>query len=1066
MQMTHLIPCALIAAAILAGKTGTSWADSATASPEWRIERGWLVRDDTAQPGEGFAANVHIAEIGRVLDAARTPHIETGASSYGGFETVYTTEHGTLIDRCIPFPELGQRAWRRSLHYTNTSDSVQDLLSTEMRIAPITTHDSQHWQPPFFRMTNTPSGRSLCFSYWSEAEPYTVTDGRVEIISQWRLAPGDEATIGQMSIWLGRPGPSGFPVEARRWFRAHGFPKPLTYPEWLSRGVLYEASAAGHVDARFSDVGGFSAFGEQVDYLADLGVSVLWLNAVHAHKRPPNPTDGMWNHYDPLDFDVVDPILGGSDGLRGLVDQLEDAGIHILCETVPHGGHSKQAEALEAWWTRERDGEPRRNWGGYGMDNASPEWQAVIGGHMAMLAREFGIEGARIDVADGQGPNWGSPRTNHASYSTIGGGIEMLRAIRDGIAQGPANIPVLIPESPLRREYFTIEDAFVVGYGFEFTNCIRDNVDLARTEPARMVEVLRGLLETERATLPPGAIVIRTLNNHDTVVERGRVMDRFGAGLARAFYGVCVAVPGLPMMYQEEETGNFGALRRMNWTRRLLPELGAGEAVYLEPGYFAPEVFAVLRKDAHNQTIVLVNLSGVRQTGRAEMPEDVDDETVVYDAAAAVLREKVRNAYVRDHTIEWTLEPYETTFLRIGSPPEDHIPAARFAAKDDGALYARETLEWRVDETGLTARSGGVKAQLTLPGMNWQSSTPQPGVTLLTSPAGSIEVHETLVEVDVTCDIAPEFAHNPLVLHLSRAKRWTISGESAVLDDWFVTRRWRFPEGSDYVWRRTDVWGYLPHQVYNRVLPAERLWQSIFEPLHGKGPAAAFLDDDSRGLSLINIRTDAMNVVLTDGSEPDRRTTSDVALLFFAVDGDLHPQIQHFGHAQPWIVPGLEAVPARPLRVSFTFSDAAAANMDFAKSRSALTPSQPVEEREGEQFSDFFRAIFMPEPGAVTWRNLAAVPGTFQIQFELRHSERGPEDTGLCDAYVVEINGITAPLDWVALNTASTGNAYFGHAQTKPFDLSNGPHTITIRTKRPWCAVRRGFRLIPATPAE
>ena len=56
-------------------------------------------------------------------------------------------------------------------------------------------------------------------------------------------------------------------------YAAHGFRRPLRYPRWLLDGVLYELSAAGHIDSRFSDVGGFAALAHQVPYLADLGVT-------------------------------------------------------------------------------------------------------------------------------------------------------------------------------------------------------------------------------------------------------------------------------------------------------------------------------------------------------------------------------------------------------------------------------------------------------------------------------------------------------------------------------------------------------------------------------------------------------------------------------------------------------------------------------------------------------------------------------------------------------------------------------------------------------------------------
>ncbi|HPJ99977.1 MAG TPA: alpha-amylase family glycosyl hydrolase, partial [Candidatus Hydrogenedentes bacterium] len=912
-----------------------------------------------------------------------------------------------------------------------------------------------------------PSEQSLCFSYWSDADPYTVKDDGIQVTSQWRLAPGVEAAIGQMSIWLGRPGPSGFLIEAERWFRAHGFAQPLEYPGWLARGVLYEASAGGHVDSGFSDVGGFDAFSRQVDYLADLGVNVLWLNAVHEHKRPPNPTDGAWNHYDPLNFDVVDPILGGPDALARLADALKSAGIHFLCETVPHGGHSIQAEALEAWWTRDREGRPRNPWGGYGMDNASPEWQDVIRGHMAMLAREFGIEGARIDVADGQGPNWGSPRTPHASYSTVGGGLEMMRAIRDGIAQGPASRPVLIPESPLRREYFSISDAYLVGYGFEFVDFIRDHTGLARAEPANMAARLHAFFEAERGAMPPGALLIRTLNNHDTVVERGRVQNRFGAGLTRALYGVCLAVPGLPMMYQEEETGNFEALRAMNWTRRLLPELGVGEAEFLPPGSFAPEVFAVMRRDAQHQTLVLANLSGRPVSGRAPLP-GIPDETPVYDAVAAVMSGKGKGepaAHVRDRGVQWTLSPYETAFLRFGTPPDASIPAARFATFAANEPDASDTLVWQAGSEGLALHCGAIEASLTLPVAAWETRGDGDGVTRLISTAGTIECRESEGGVAVLCEINAEYAHTPLTLRVSNARGWRVSGESAVLSDWFVPRHHPFPEGSDYVWRPSDVWGYLPYNLYNAMLPVGRLWQSLLEPLLAEAPAVAFLSENGQGLALRHIETSAMNVVLHDGGMAHDTTAAQPALEFFAIDTNLHLQVQHLGQRQPWLLSGLQPGEPRPLRVAFTLTPFGDAAGDFAAERAPRAARGPVLEREGPEFVDSFAAVFMPRPAALTWRNLAALPGVYRLELELRHSERGPDGRDLTEAYTIELDGTPVSLDWVKLNTTSTGNAWFGHAQTAPIELAEGPHTLSIRTSRPWCAVRNGFRLI-ASPTD
>jgi len=299
--------------------------------------------------------------------------------------------------------------------------------------------------------------------------------------------------------------------------------------------ILYETAASGHIDSRFSDVGGFKAFEHQLDYLADLGISTIWYNAVHTHKSPPDPVHGGWNHYAPTDYEEIDPILGGKEGFRSLVTATKERGIHPLCEVILWGGYSKQAKALPGWWVHERTGQLLNPWGaGYSMDYSSPDWQKVIRDSVALLARE-GIEGVRVDVADGHGANWNSPRTHQASYTTLAGAVEMLEAIHEGCGVTGFE-PVLIPETTIDRPEY-LHHGITLGYGFETTSLLSALVD-PRKEPAVINQRLREFFENERGSLPEGTRVLRTLNNHDTVCEHGRVMMRYGVGMARALYGV------------------------------------------------------------------------------------------------------------------------------------------------------------------------------------------------------------------------------------------------------------------------------------------------------------------------------------------------------------------------------------------------------------------------------------------------------------------------------------------------------------------------------------------------
>ena len=561
-----------------------------------QAQAGWPVLAAVCRPGNGPAAHVSLAgrEQFPPADGSVVPVVQhdTGTVTF-----VYESDGLRLADRYERFPALGSAGWRRSLHFINDTDQTLDLVRAQLDFqAEPATAEAVAWHRHPFHMVRTTSGQLLCVAKWNEAENVNLQgspagDVRAEVGAAWRLAPGQSAPIQWVDVWLA-PGTGDDPTrrEARRWYAAHGVAK-VEYPDWVYRSIWYEASAAGHIDSRFSDTGGFAAFACQIPYLTAAGVNTMWLNSVQTHKAGANALAG-WNHYGPRNQLEIDPILGGADGFARLAAVMREQDMHLIGEIVPHGGHSVQAEALPAWHTRDRDGTLRKNWGGCGMDNASPAWQDVCRQSMRLLADTGGIEGVRIDVAPGQGANWGSPRTNHASYSTMGGCLELMAALRDGIRTDACPIPILLPESGDQPEMFGVPGAATLGYGWAFWMFSQKFKGALLTQPEQLNQELRTFFENERGSLPPGALGLRTINNHDTVCHSGRPAFRFGVGLQRALYGVLLSVPGVPMLYQEEEVGSFFALRDLNLARQALPQLAAGEVVYPPADFVHPAVFA------------------------------------------------------------------------------------------------------------------------------------------------------------------------------------------------------------------------------------------------------------------------------------------------------------------------------------------------------------------------------------------------------------------------------------------------------------------------------------------
>ena len=155
---------------------------------------------------------------------------------------------------------------------------------------------------------------------------------------------------------------------------------------------------------------------ENVDYLKDLGINCAYLNPIFAA--------GEYHKYDLLDYFHVDPVFGGDDAFREMVDTLRANGIRVIIDGVfNHCG----------WYffafddvVRNQESSPYRDWFYHlefpvkrpetpeeyptyacfayermmpKLDTANPEVQDYFCKVGRYWVEEFGIDGWRLDVA-------------------------------------------------------------------------------------------------------------------------------------------------------------------------------------------------------------------------------------------------------------------------------------------------------------------------------------------------------------------------------------------------------------------------------------------------------------------------------------------------------------------------------------------------------------------------------------------------------------------------------------------------------------------------------------------
>jgi maltose alpha-D-glucosyltransferase / alpha-amylase len=98
-------------------------------------------------------------------------------------------------------------------------------------------------------------------------------------------------------------------------------------PEWYKDAVIYELRVRSFFDGNDDGVGDFAGLTAKLDYLADLGVTALWLLPFYPS---PLKDDG----YDIADYTDVHPDMGTIADFRAFLDAAHERGLSVITELV------------------------------------------------------------------------------------------------------------------------------------------------------------------------------------------------------------------------------------------------------------------------------------------------------------------------------------------------------------------------------------------------------------------------------------------------------------------------------------------------------------------------------------------------------------------------------------------------------------------------------------------------------------------------------------------------------------------------------------------------------------
>ncbi|MBW8731637.1 MAG: alpha-amylase family protein [Terrabacter sp.] len=379
---------------------------------------------------------------------------------------------------------------------------------------------------------------------------------------------------------------------------------------WWKNAVLYCADIETFQDSDGDGVGDLRGMTDRIEYLADLGVTCLWL-------MPFYPTARKDDGYDITDFFGVDARLGTLGDFVELVRTARAHGIRIIIDFVMNHTSDQHPWFRSARRSRE---DPYRDYyvwsptkppsstkdvvfpdqedsiwerdektGDYYLHHfykyqpdlnvANPAVQEEISRTLGFWLA-LGVSGFRVDAVPFLFARDGVPGVDDDDAFNPDrylGDVRsfVTRRVGDAVLLGEVNLPY-----PDQRRFFGGDDGDGLNMQFDFIGMQRFYLSLARGDAGPLAEALR-----ERPPLDVTSQWATFVRNHDeltldklTTQERGEVFEAFGPdpdmqlydrGLRRRLppmvsgdqrrvrlaYSLMFSLPGTPVLFYGEEIG-------------------------------------------------------------------------------------------------------------------------------------------------------------------------------------------------------------------------------------------------------------------------------------------------------------------------------------------------------------------------------------------------------------------------------------------------------------------------------------------------------------------------------
>ena len=177
--------------------------------------------------------------------------------------------------------------------------------------------------------------------------------------------------------------------------------------DWWKQSVVYQVYPRSFMDSNGDGIGDLPGLTARLDYLAELGVDVIWLCPVY---QSPNVDGG----YDISDYQAIEPVFGGMEDFDRLLEEVHRRGMKLIMDLVVN--HTSDQHR---WFLESRKGAGSDLDGFYIWRDAPTNWGSAFGGSAWTWDQERGMYYLHLFAPQQPDLNWQNPKARQAVYQMM-----------------------------------------------------------------------------------------------------------------------------------------------------------------------------------------------------------------------------------------------------------------------------------------------------------------------------------------------------------------------------------------------------------------------------------------------------------------------------------------------------------------------------------------------------------------------------------------------------------------------------------------------------------------------